>query len=355
LFLFSLTGEQLLAIADISRLGRTDDGKLIGYQRGAAKQHIGNIVEYLDGGNVLFPNSIILAVSTLRFTPNKQQSKGSVAVAGTIEIPVPGDGQRKPAWIVDGQQRAIALSKSKSKGLPIPVNAFVAPETAVQIDQFLRINSAKPLPRGLITELLPSVPTVLPPRLAARRAPSAVCDLLNLDRESPFYGLIRRSSTPEGLRKAAVVSDTSVVQMIQDSIGSPLGCLFPYNRLATREIDVVGVRQVLLVYWNAVRETFPEAWGLPPTKSRLMHGTGLRAMGRLMDRVVGSLDVRERQAPKRVRKELERIRPLCRWTSGVWEGLDGLRWNEVQNLPGHLRMMSNHLVRSYLNADRARA
>lgn len=349
LYLFSLTGKQLLQIAEISRAERSSDGTLVGYQRPEVKRHVRNIVEYLDSGSVLFPNSVILALSTLRFTPSSRRAEAeSHAAAGTIEIPLPRNGHGKPAWIVDGQQRAIALSKSRSQDLPVPVNAFVAAETEVQIDQFLRINSAKPLSRGLITELLPSVSSVLPPQLAARKAPSAICEVLNIDPESPFRGLIRRASTPLSQRKAAVITDTAIVQMIHHSIHSPLGCLFPYQRLATNEMDASGARSVLLTYWNAVRETFPEAWGLPPTKSRLMHGTGLRAMGRLMDRVMGTIDLKDRRAPKMVRQELARIKSLCRWTQGIWEDLDGLRWNEVQNLPSHLKALSNLLVRAYL-------
>src|SRR4051812_29485766 len=64
LFLFSLTGNELLQIAEISRISRDDEGKLIGYQRPEVQQHIQNIVEYLDNGKVVFPNSIILALSS---------------------------------------------------------------------------------------------------------------------------------------------------------------------------------------------------------------------------------------------------------------------------------------------------
>ena len=64
LYLFSLTGDELLAIADISRISRNDAGKLIGYQRPEVKRHVQDIVEYLDGDNVLFPNSLILALSS---------------------------------------------------------------------------------------------------------------------------------------------------------------------------------------------------------------------------------------------------------------------------------------------------
>src|SRR5262249_43982684 len=149
-------------------------------------------------------------------------------------------------------------------------------------------NSSKPLPRGLITELLPKVEGVLPARLAARRVPSALCDLLNTDPASPFLGLIRRSSM-DG-RGGAVVSDTAIVQMIQDSLSSPKGCLFTYRNAATGMVDATGIRSVLLLFWTAVRAQFPDAWGLPPTRSRLMHGAGVRAMGRLMDHVMRSVD-----------------------------------------------------------------
>ena len=55
LYLFTLTGRELLEIADISRVSRDDAGKLLGYQRSEVKKHVQNIVEYLNSANVLFP------------------------------------------------------------------------------------------------------------------------------------------------------------------------------------------------------------------------------------------------------------------------------------------------------------
>src|SRR5208337_2781698 len=106
------------------------------------------------------------------------------------------------------------------RDMPIPVNAFVADEIDLQRDQFLRVNNTKPLPRGLITELLPEVSLPLPANLTARKIPSSLCDLLNRDPVSPFFGLIyRASSTPQERTKAAV-ADTSVVKMLQESFSS---------------------------------------------------------------------------------------------------------------------------------------
>jgi DGQHR domain-containing protein len=122
LYLFSLTGDELLQLADFSRISRDDAGKLIGYQRPEVKKHIQDIVDYLNSDQVLFPNSIILALSSrVRFVRSRgPEVDDGCASAGTITIPLPADGQSKPAWIVDGQQRAVALSKSKRGDLAIP-------------------------------------------------------------------------------------------------------------------------------------------------------------------------------------------------------------------------------------------
>jgi DGQHR domain-containing protein len=352
LYLFSLTGKELLEIGEISRVSRDEAGQLIGYQRPEVKHHIQNIVDYLNGENALFPNSIILALSSrVRF----HQSRGpavddGLAAAGTLEIPLPNGRQNKPAWIVDGQQRAVALSKCNNPHLIIPVNGFVADEVELQRDQFLRVNSAKPLPHGLITELLPEVGTTLPANLTARRIPSAICDWLNSEKTSPFFGLIRRASTSEEQKAKTVVTDTSVVRMIEESLTSPAGCLFPYRNIATGETDFEGICKVLVTYWTAVSRAFPEAWGKPPSSSRLMHGAGIRAVGRIMDRVMPGIRLQQENAVDLAAAEIRRIAPLCRWTEGKWEDLGGVGWNEIQNVPRHIRLLSNLLIRAYLEA-----
>jgi DGQHR domain-containing protein len=352
LYLFTLTGEELHQIADIARLDRDETGQLVGYQRGVVARHVRNIAEYLNSGSVLFPNSIILALcSEVTFKRHQsRETRDEFSATGTIEIPLTVNGG-KPAWIVDGQQRAMALAQSSRKHFPVPVNAFVAVDAATQREHFLRVNMTRPLPRGLITELLPELATVLPPTLAVRKIPSALCEMLNRDPESPFRGLIRRASTPPGQRRQAVVADTALIKVLENSLNSASGCLFPHRNIATGETDFERIRGILLVYWNAVRDTFPDAWGLPPSRSRLMHSVGLRAMGRLMDRVMGGLDPEAPKAEQLIRRHLARIAPVCHWTSGRWDELDGLRWNDLQNVPSHLRMLSNVLVRNYVRGD----
>lgn len=349
LYMFTLTAGEILQVADISRVSRNDLGELIGYQRPEVRQHIQEITDYLDNGEPLFPNPIIIALpSTVRFTCSRGPNvSDGIAASGTLEIPLPGSSGRKPGWIVDGQQRAFALAAAKRQDFPVPVNAFVADSVDTQRDQFLRINNTKPLPRGLVTELLPKISTPLPPRLSVRQIPSALCDLLNSSEDSPFHGLIRRPSASREQRKNAVVTDTSLIQALQESLTSPSGCLFPYRNLSSGETDSAGMWAALLLYWTAVRDTFPDAWGKPPAKSRLMHGAGIRAMGRLMDRIMASTDARQPGADDQVHADLALLAPHCHWTEGRWEELD-MRWNEIQNVPRHIHELSSLLMRTYL-------
>jgi hypothetical protein len=136
--------------------------------------------------------------------------------------------------------------------------------------------------------------------------------------------------------------------MIDESLSSTSGCLFPYRNIATGETDADGICSVLVAYWAAVRRIFPDAWGKPAHQSRLMHGAGIRAMGRLMDRVMAGVNGRDSKAMTFAQHELRRIAPLCRWTDGVWEELNDLPWNDIQNVPRHIRVLSNYLIRAYL-------
>ena len=352
LYVFSLTGTELLEIGDISRISRDEGGKLLGYQRVEVRRHIQEITEYLNSDTVVFPNSIILALqSTVRFVRSRgPETSDGCSVAGTLEIPIPPEGKPRPAWIVDGQQRAVALSRSKRADLAVPVNAFVADDIELQRDQFLRVNNSKPLPRGLITELLPEVSTNLPPRMAARRIPSAICEWLNQDAKSPFHKLIRRPSQSKADQKKAVITDTSLIKALEESLGTPNGCLYPYRNVTTGETDFEEITQLLITYWTAVKETFPQAWGKKPDKSRLMHGAGLRSMGRLMDKIMPSVKGTGPKAIRAAKKELSLIKPICHWTAGEWDTMGGLKWNEVQNVPRHIQMLSWVLINAYLEA-----
>lgn len=353
LYLFALAADEVDLVADVARISRDAAGKLLGYQRPERRTHVKQILDYLDSGEVLFPNGLILALpDSVRFRSGRGPTTADDlgVTSGILEIPFPDDpSEPRPAWIVDGQQRSLALARTRNTRLPVPVAGFVAPSLELQRDQFLRVNTVAPLPSNLVTELLPEVISAPSPRLSQRRMPSALVDMLNREPESPFFGLIKRASSDADDRRQSVVADTSLVEALKESLESPSGVLFPYRNMATGSTDTDGIRRVLLIYWNAVRDLFPEAWGKPPTKSKLMGGVGIRAMSRLMDRVMVHIDVSSATAEADTKAELSRIVSKCHWTSGTWDEL-GLPWDELQNVSKHISALSNYLARAYVTA-----
>ena len=350
IYLFALTGEELLAAADVSRISRDETGKLIGYQRPEVKRHVQDIVDYLDQDSVLFPHAVIVAFSSkVKFTSSRgPKVRDGLSTSGHLTIQLPAnDDQPKPGWIVDGQQRALAISKSKRTQLPIPVCAFITDDVEVQREQFLRINNAKPLPKGLVTELLPEVSAPITAGTAASKLPSALVNSLDQEKTSPFFGLIKRTSTSIENREHAVIPDGPLLKVLRESLVQPSGCLFVYRNIASGEADMERIWLTVVTYWNAVKMTFPDAWGRSPKESRLMHSAGLFAMSRLMDRIMPHISLGTGNAVSVVAEELDLIKPICRWTSGRWDALD-LEWNELENVSRHVRALTNLLVRRYV-------
>lgn len=342
-YAFFVPGADLLRFAEISRVHRNEEGGLQGFQRKEIRNHVQSITAFLDQGPVLFPNAIILALSPrAHFTCSRgSRPEGDVgaSVSGTLRIPLAADGT-KAAWIVDGQQRSLALSQAQDRSFPVPVVAFVSEDLSVHREQFILVNKARPLPPRLINELLPEVDSILPRDLAPRRIPAELVNLLNVAPDSPFRGIVRRLSEDN---PAAVITDTALIRVIRNSIGSPLGALAPYKATATRPADLQAMYSVLVAFWSAVRDVFPRAWGRPATESRLMHSAGIEAMGYLMDRIMSRTPGGTDQL-RHAREALQRIAPHCHWTSGRWSDL-GREWNDLQNVSRDIRMLSDQLAR----------
>lgn len=343
-FSFFVPGNVIMKVADISRVQHDETDSLQGFQRKEIKSHVNSIVEYLNNMDVLFPNAIILALGQ---EVDFKQARGrdpegitDIADIGTISIPIRREGSRV-AWIVDGQQRSLALAKTKNTSIPVPVIAFFAPDLETQRSQFILVNKAKPLPTRLINELLPEVDIIMPRELAVRKIPSELCNLLNRDPQSPFYKLIKRAS--HDASDSTIIMDTSLINIIKKSISNPLGALAQFKGFGTESSDVNNMYKALIMYWSEVRNTFPDAWGLPPTRSRLMHSAGIQAMGVLMDKIYSRVQTSTNPVTE-IRSSLTRIAPYCNWTSGVWQGI-GLKWDEIQNVNSHVKMLSDYLIR----------
>src|SRR3546814_16247265 len=104
-YAFFLPSAKVLEIADICRLERTKEG-LEGFQRNAIQKHITAMVEYLNSGDVLFPNAILLALSPrATFARSRGPTPFGLTPSGDsgfLRLPRLRHGSKR-AWIVDGQ------------------------------------------------------------------------------------------------------------------------------------------------------------------------------------------------------------------------------------------------------------
>lgn len=345
MYSFALDGKLLPRIAAVSRIRRDlDTAELAGYQRPEALAHIRAIRTYLESATPMMPNGIVVALdSRAAFVPDGRAPAGGVARIGELVVPL--DEDVRPGWIVDGQQRSAAIRDAAVKQFPIFVSAFITEDLAEQRAQFILVNSTKPLPRGLIHELLPSTEAPLPVALYRKKIPALLLERLNLDQDSPLRGRIRTPTVPDG-----TIKDNSVLKMIESSISD--GALYYFRDPVTGTGDTEAMLKLLKTFFAAVADIFDDAWQLPPRLSRLTHGVGIVSLGFLMDAIVDDV-APEQPTVERMAAQLNLIAPLCAWSSGHWQlsPSSSRRWNEIQNTSSDIKLLSDHLLGLYRHAS----
>ena len=247
-----------------------------------------------------------------------------------------------PGWIVDGQQRAAAIRDARVKRFPVCVVGFKADRDHEQREQFILVNSTKPLPKGLVYELLPVTTARLPSVLQRRRFPTILLDRLNLDADSPLRGLIRTPTIPGG-----VVKDNSVIKMLENSLTD--GLLFRFRGDDGERGGAEPMLAPVKDFWWAVADVFKPAWGLPPRRSRLMHGAGVIGLGFVMDAIADRYRRKGVPSREQFRDNLAPLVDVCCWTDGQWEYGPGVarKWNEVQNTPKDVQALADFLLARY--------
>lgn len=345
LYSFAVDGKQIPSFAAVSRVGRDADNRVVGYQRPEVLSHIAEIRAYLESDNPMVPNALVVAFDpVVRFEPFDLPNAGDeLAVPGTLVIPVPNDeAARKPGWVVDGQQRLAAIREAEIDRFPVCVTGFVAGSDQEQREQFILVNNTKPLPKGLVYELLPATAAKLPAALGRRRFPVALLDRLNLDPGSALEGRIRTQTMPTGL-----IKDNSLIKMLENSLSD--GALYRFRGRDGEPADIDGMLRLLKAFWSAVSVVFRAAWDKPPKESRLLHGAGVISLGFLMDAIADRLRGSGIPTAEQFQADLEPLAAVCRWTDGYWEFGPGVqrKWNEVQNTPKDIQVLANHLLVQY--------
>jgi hypothetical protein len=135
--------------------------------------------------------------------------------------------------------------------------------------------------------------------------------------------------------------------MIENSLSD--GILYRFRGQEGSENDINGMVRVLNNFWGAVADVFKDSWGLPPRRSRLMHGAGVISLGFLMD-AIGDRQ-RDTNVPSvdQFAGDLRPLKPICRWTDGYWNFGPGCqrKWNEIQNVSKDIQLLSNYLLIQY--------
>ena len=323
-FAFSAPVSEIFQFATIDRISRDEEGNLHGFQRPQVANHIREISDYLAKDDAILPNSVVVAFITgVEVSPSP--------INGISELTI-NIGDKLNGLIVDGQQRLTALSKLPNKDFEVVVSCILCPTEDELRRQFILINNTKPLPKSLIYELLPSVDG-LPPRLSSRAMASSLTERLNFDENSSIHTKIKMHTNPEG-----IIQDTIIQKMVMNSLEN--GAL---RELFTQQEDMDISFQLLSDFYQAVAETFPEAWDRQtPRSSRLVHGAGIIAMGYVMEYLYFSMHAR---GVEDFKEGLSLLLGRTAWTSGEWDfGDRKMRWNDLQNLNRDWIALSNYLI-----------
>lgn len=289
-------------IRSIARVDRLDTLSGSGNQREEVHSHVQQIAAGIEHGTQV-PNSlliVLLSSQTVEWDPLEEDSvPGSFIVIRPtsdwisvmhptqtdrlvqrfrhVEIDFPfrkaAFDDEKSAIIVDGQQRTAGLSLVDIEKIPsfaMSVNAITAtPEQAKRIFQVA--NTTVKISTQFSRALMATMGEV-PVYLRTERSKAIAGKILALDdSSSPFHALVQYPGVKAGKTRPPIVYNSlfQVLAAFADS-GLPL------------DSDPKTLALVVGRAFALVKATWPEAWGLKPTESKLMHGVGLRAMASVL-------------------------------------------------------------------------
>jgi DGQHR domain-containing protein len=334
-------------LRQIARIDRFDAILGTGQQREEVKNHIKAIKEGMESGKQV-PNSVLLvfdidktihsASGEIEEGDKPGPEKGFISRSGdsifetynpqeetdppvqkiaTVQISIP---YRKAAFdrekiisIADGQQRTAALGLASIDKVPtyvMTVNAVLPADSDTATLIFSIANNSKPIKsdfRKIIDTTLQDADKLFVSSSVARK-------LANTE-TSPFYQLVEMpgyKTTQTVVRFNTL--ENSIGEFVKKFKGSAV------------EIDADTLETISSRFFNLVKATWPEAWGLKPQESKLMAGVGLRSLTTLFASVLQKAVLMENQSfddPqlwKRIEKDLKTMRDYC----VVWRQEDAL-------------------------------
>lgn len=266
LYVFSLPSNTLRNICWVLPRSRDNPQEI---QRALDTTKLRSIGEFLKKENSFLPNSLVLNLTKkVRFEPSGDGK------SGTLIFPTDGrenqgkkitDTTNKYGYILDGQHRLVGFEYAPGIVFDLPVTAFIAADDTLGKKVFTDINSTQAKVSPILLQAIQyEIGEIQPEKMSA----IAVAKRLNEQTDSPFYGMVKFSPDERGK-----ISSVTLSTYIRPIIGldGPLNEKNENQRV-----------QILLNYFQAFREIYPQAWG---SKAHVLtKTTGLYVMCGLFSR-----------------------------------------------------------------------
>jgi len=301
--------QELLKIADrdIERIRQEGEGTIDGYfgiQRELSKKRLKEISEYVSFGDATFPNSIVLSIDSIEFDESTEEVIPNIISFKDNKLRLRNNG--KIARIIDGQHRVFGIEKYVTENplfaeqfiFDLIVTIFIDIDEEYQSNIFATINKAQTkVNTSLVYDLYSLAKTRSPQRTVHN-----IVKLLNEDKDSPFYHLIKR------LGKAEFKSETIAQATFAETIiryislnpsldrnvlrqgkklspikGSEEKKLFLRNWFVEPENET-KIAKLIWNYFEAIKERWELAWG--NTNYILTKSTGIIAFMRFLKDIV---------------------------------------------------------------------
>lgn len=280
-----------ISYADVRRLITSEMDDYIGIQRRLSPARSRELKEYVNSFDATFPSAIILSVPEENAIYD--ESLRTLSLVETAGVPF-----SEIAKIIDGQHRVDGLSAFSGSTFDVSVSIFVGADIATQANIFATVNLAQTkVNRSLAYDLL-AYEELRSPQKAAHHIAVAL-DKLQF---SPFYQRIKRLGSATPGRSAEAITQAAIVESILDltskdpvsdrnsffrklSVQLPSDSesrRFPFRLLFLKNRDD-DITQILLNFFTAVRERWPESWSDLDRKGNVLPKTnGVKALMRFL-------------------------------------------------------------------------
>lgn len=248
-------------------------------QREQSKKRIKEIAEYLEKENTVFPNSIIINLSSV--SPDKESSDVIKVKRNYIEF----NESDVVAMVIDGQHRLAGFNyvsnmmkkENLMDSFEVIVTIFIGLEVPQQAELFATINGKqKPVNKSILYDLSELTENEYTELMTTH----LIVKWFNVDESSPWFAKIKMLGTGEGNISQSAFID-GLLPLLEDinlrkQSGKPVP-IFRSLFLRQEEEEIIAI---LYNYFKAFKEVFPNAWG--DKKYILTKTTGLGAMLKLL-------------------------------------------------------------------------